>query len=415
MSRLIRQRWKGDPGAGGPRRARVGFDYEAFVPDLISKAEWSFNTATMAEVDAATRAVGAMTAAVGGTMAESVSRVLLRAESIASSRIEGLSVGNRRLAEALFDPSLGDATARSVLANVHAMEEGLRQADEAPLSVAQLRRLHGLLLEGADARFKPGDLRDDVVWVGGRLPNPRDAEYIPPPYEFVTGLMEDLAVFCGRDDVPPLAQAAIAHAQFETIHPFFDGNGRVGRCLIHMVMRKRGLVENLVPPVSQILAANGRAYVGGLVGYRGGKVAEWCETFAAAVQTACERTGALASVFEELRQKWRSQVALARSDATVYSVIDLLPTSPVIDIGRASATLGRVRSAVTPAIESLEAGGVLTPLKAGARRGRVWAAREVFGVLDSFEWTLATPTGPAEPQRSRPRRPSKVSFDFRAR
>ncbi len=412
MGKLVRRHWQGDPAAGGPRLARVSFDYDAFVPDLIRKAEWSFTTGTMAELDKATRAVGAMEAVVGGTMAESVSRVLLRAESIASSRIEGLSVGNRRLAEALFDPSLGDETARSVLANVRAMEEGLREAEGAPLSVALLCRLHGLLLEGAEARLKPGQLRDNVVWVGGGLPNPRDAEYIPTPHDLVAEMMDDLVAFCGRDDVPPVAQAAIAHAQFETIHPFFDGNGRIGRCLIHMVMHQRGLVGRLVPPVSQILAASGRAYVGGLVAYREGRVDEWCETFADGVATACERTGALAAVFGELRQKWYGQVPAERSDATIYALMDLLPVSPVIDIDRASRMLGRARSAVTPAMERLEAASILTPLKAGARRGRVWGAREVFGVLDSFEWTLARPSGPEGPRRPSPRPPSRDRFSF---
>lgn len=110
--------------------------------------------------------------------------------------------------------------------------------------------------------MRPGQLRNEPVWVGGRLPNPLDMEFGAPPLALVPDLLDDRIVFCSRDEVPVLAQAAIAHAQFETIHPFADGNGRVGQCLIHMVMRQRRMAEHRVAPVNQVLAANGQTYIG---------------------------------------------------------------------------------------------------------------------------------------------------------
>jgi Fic family protein len=381
----------------------MSFSYDAFVPDTIARAEWSFSTPTIALLDEATRAVTKLDVTVGGAMVESVSRLLLRAESIASSRIEGLVVGNRRLAEALFDPSLGNNTARSVLANVRAMETGLEEAAHGPITVELLCHLHGMLLAEAPKEDYPGQLRPGPVWLGGRLPNPMDADYIAPPSAMVPDLMADLVAFCQREDMPALAQAAIAHAQFETIHPFADGNGRAGRCLIHMVMQRRGLVDRLAPPVSQILAANGKSYIGGLVSYREGKADDWCEAFAGAVSTACERTTGLAEVFQQLRREWEEKIAPERRDAAVYLLLDQLPSTPVIDVDRAASLLGRARSAVSPAIEKLEAAGILSPTREGARRGRVWAARDVFAVLDGFEWTLATPSQPDAPRQPSPR------------
>ena len=210
--------------------------------------------------------------------------------------------------------------------------------------------------------------------------------------------MDDLEVFCAREDLPAIAQAAIAHAQFETIHPFLDGNGRVGRCLIHMVMRHRGMVGHLVPPVSQILAANGKTYVGGLTLFREGRVAEWCEIFSRAMETACERTGALGAVLDELQEGWTRRLPPTRADASVRQVLAILPSVPILGVDSAAALIGRDRSAVAPALEQLERLKILTPLREGARRGRAWAAREVFGVLDEFEWNLVTPSDREAPR-----------------
>jgi len=99
-------------------------------------------------------------------------------------------------------------------------------------------------------------IRSEQNWIGGAASSPRDAEFVPPPPELVPDLLDDLCAFCNREDVPASVQAGIAHAQFETIHPFADGNGRVGRALIHVVLRRRALAPRYVPPVSLVLAAD---------------------------------------------------------------------------------------------------------------------------------------------------------------
>src|SRR5665811_1420877 len=113
-----------------------------------------------------------------------------------------------------------------------------------------------------------GRFRSEQNWIGGSAFNPCSAEYVPPPHELVPDLVADLCEFCNDDSLPAVAQAAIAHAQFETIHPFVDGNGRMGRALLHLVLRRRGLAPRILPPISLILATWSRDYIGGLTGAR---------------------------------------------------------------------------------------------------------------------------------------------------
>src|SRR5947209_2990199 len=277
MSPRVEQRfWPPSPGLLGSRRARQAFRYEVFIPDFIGDAEWNIPLAVMADIAATESLLVRLDHVPHLQGIESATRLLLRSESISSSQIEGLEVSQRRLARALFDPDHADTVARSVAASILAMEKAINLGS-APgeLTVQNICSLHEILMHGTVAPETAGHIRTEQNWIGGRFAVPMEVDYIPPPPEEVPHLLEDLVRFCARDDVPTLVQAAIAHAQFETIHPFLDGNGRVGRCLIHVILRKRGIVRAFVPPVSNVLAANGDVYVAGLVGYREGAVADW--------------------------------------------------------------------------------------------------------------------------------------------
>ena len=190
---------------------------------------------------------------------EALARILLRAESVASSKIEGLEVGARRLLRAEAARGLGDApsdvTALEVLGNIDAMVAAIRSADEGePMTIALLLDLHRRLLAGTRLEAHGGRLREVQNWIGGSDYNPCSAAFVPAPPELVEHLMVDLVAFSNSDTLPAVAQAAVAHAQFETIHPFVDGNGRTGRALIHLILRRRGLAPRVLPPVSLILA-----------------------------------------------------------------------------------------------------------------------------------------------------------------
>src|ERR1700730_2344998 len=182
---------------------------------------------------------------------------LLRSESVASSRMEGSRVSHRGLARALYDPGSLTRTTRAVVGNVRAMERAIQLGTgNADFKPSDLQAIHRALVESSDEPGVPGDVRASQTWIGGTEVWPHDADYIPPPADEVPGLLLDLCAFVNRTDLPGLVQAAIAHAQFEAIHPFLIGNGRVGRCLTQAVLCRRGLTPRFLPPGRVVLRNN---------------------------------------------------------------------------------------------------------------------------------------------------------------
>jgi len=215
--------------------------------------------------------------------------------------------------------------------------------------------------------------------------------------------MDDLIAFMNRTDLPPVVQAAIAHAQFETIHPFGDGNGRVGRALIHVVLRHRGLAPRHVPPVSLVLAADAKAYVGGLTAFREDRPADWILLFAQAMERAAAKASELALRLAELQEKWRERAGHPRRHSSAEALIVELPAHPIVTVATAQKLLGRSKQAVNEAIGALAERGVLHPITL-AKRNRAWEARELFDLIDDVERELATPSEVDEPSCPSPRR-----------
>jgi Fic family protein len=227
-------------------------------------------------------------------------------------------------------------------------------------------------------------LRQEQNWIGGRLGNPADAAFVPPPENLVLALLDDLVAFIAREDLPAVAQAAVAHAQFETIHPFIDGNGRVGRALIHVVLRRRGVAARFVPPVSIVLAARPTAYVEGLVGFREGRVADWIGSFATAAARAASASIALADQVAALQGDWRERAGRPRAGSAANKLIALLPALPVLSAPTARAAIGVSQQQTLAALKALAEAGVIRQLSAGTYN-RQYAATELFDLLTSYE------------------------------
>lgn len=235
MSQVLRRRWHSSLDAGLSRRDRQGCEYEAYVPDPLAGRAFLLDGNVAADVADAERAMvtlGASAAALANT--EALARLLLRAESVASSFIEGLVVGGRRLLRAEAASAAGetdiDVTADEVLGNIDAMTWAVDTLGTAEsVTVDGLLRVHERLLGVTRLRQHAGQIRTVQNWIGGSSFNPCSAAFVPPPPDHVEELLDDLCVFLNDDSLPAVAQAAIAHAQFETIHPFVDGNGRTGR------------------------------------------------------------------------------------------------------------------------------------------------------------------------------------------
>jgi Fic family protein len=293
------------------------------------------------------------------------------------------------LAEARSDLgySIGNE-AVEVLANIDAMQLAVDEGTTAEtLTLDHLLATQRVLLARAiNADRIAGVIRTRQNWIGGNDYNPCGAKFIPPPPEHVTPLLDDLIAFCNDESLPPLAQAALAHAQFETIHAFEDGNGRTGRALVQMLLRWRGIAPDYVPPISIVLAADKGRYIEGLIAFREGRENEWLETFAVAAARAGELAASFLIQVQELQATWREQLAGVgvRSDAAAWRIIDVLPGHPVISIPVAVAATGRAKAAVQQAVEMLVKAGVLLPLSTG-KRNRQWEAAGLLDLSAPFE------------------------------
>ena len=406
MARYETRSWPADPAAPGGRAERRAFSYRAFVPDPIAQLELSLPSNVAAAVSTAERAVDALNRDPPRQASlEVLARRLLRAESVASSRIEGLVLSQRRLARAEAEaPDAQDETARSVLGNVVAMEHAVALgAGAIPLRLKDVLGIHRHLMVATTTPDIAGKLRDRQNWIGGNAFNPGRADFVPPAAERVKGLMDDLVAFMNRTDLPPVVQAAVTHAQFETIHPFADGNGRVGRALIHVVLRRRGLAPRYVPPVSLVLAADAKAYIAGLMSYREDHLADWILLFAEAIERASAKASELARRLAELQERWRERAGRPRRHSSAEALIVELPAHPIVTVATAQKVLGRSKQAVNEAIAGLAEKGVLHPITL-AKRNRAWEARVLFDLINDVERELATPTDAEATTRPSPRR-----------
>lgn len=411
--------------SGLPRVARQGCDYEAYVPDRLSELAIAFSGETAADVADAERAVERLNRTGSGLAdSEAIARLLLRAEAVASSKIEGLAVGSRRLLKAQLAHGLGedpaDVTAMEVLNNIEAMQWAIQAATAADaITVEDLLAVHERLLRGTQLARYGGELRHQQNWIGGNSYNPCSAEFVPPPPERVVGLLEDLCAFCSNDSLPPVAQAALAHSQFETIHPFIDGNGRTGRALIHMILRRRGLAPLALPPVSLVLATWLQDYIEGLTATRhrpGARAAEafeglnaWIALFAAATRRAVTDAEAYESRVAAAQAQWRTRLGRVRADSAVDRLLTALPGAPIVTVQTAAALIGRSAQAVNEAIPRLLDAGVLKQTTVG-RRNRAFETPELIDAFADLERQLASPeadTRFSPPERVVPRRAAR--------
>jgi Fic family protein len=388
MPIFVKRRWQANLEAFGGRKARQGFFYQAFVPDEIANLELAIPADVAEASDAAAAAVRGLGAhPPGGVSWEALGRHVLRAESVASSRIEGLEVSHRRLARADFGQAHQDLTAESVLGNVAAMEQAVALGSRrGSMTSPAVRKIHRVLLDTTPDRHLGGKFRTSQGWIGGGS-TPRDAAFVPAPENDVPRLMDDLCDFASRDDLPAVIQAAIVHAQFETIHPFPDGNGRVGRCLIHAVLRRRNVSAGFVPPVSLVLGANAKAYIRGLERYRTSHIAEWCGLFAAAVKTAAAEVKRLGTEVDDLREEWRRAAGTPRSDSAAAKMIDVLPGYPILDVATVERVAGVSNQAARLAVMQLETAGMLRRINTG-KRNRAWEAAGLFELVEAGERRL---------------------------
>ena len=414
VSRLVERVWPGNP-TGATRAARRPCRFTAYVPDPLVGQEFDLPaplTADLVDVETAVRSLNA-TSDLAVNL-EPLARFLLRAEAVASSNIEGLRMNVRRLARSEAEVREGwtpsDETAAAVLGNIRALDQALASASSTrqSITVETIQEIHVALLAGTRDEPWAGVIREEQNWIGGA--NPCSAAFVPPPATEVPALLEDLAEYLTGDDHPALLQAALAHSQFETIHPFADGNGRTGRAIIQLVLRRRGLATTVVPPVSLVLATETTRYVDALMATRdvdstrAGLLA-WTELFVEATARACRDSVAFGRDLANLERANRAKLGRVRAGSTADLLVAALPAMPVFTVKTASEFIDRSDVAVGAAVRQMLDAGVIDQVKVG-RRNRAFEAVGLFEAFTGFERMLASPD--SDTVRTPPVRPVPV-------
>ncbi len=351
--------------------------YRAAVVPAIADLDVHLPRAAAAAAEGASALIRDFDAEAGGDVAP-FSAILLRSESASSSQIENLTSGAKQIALA----EIGEDARRNatqIVGNVHAMQAAIDLSDsvDGPAILA----MHRALLESTEPEVA-GRWRTEQVWIGGTAISPHGAAFVAPHPDRVGAAVDDLVAFAARDDLPPLVHAALTHAQFETIHPFPDGNGRTGRALIHALLRRRGLTRSVTVPVSAGLLVDTRAYFDALTAYREGDPAAIVHELARATDDAVTNGRLLLADLRAARDEWRARIR-ARSDSAAWRLVDLVLRQPVITTATVQRELGISHTNAMRAIEHLVEAGALEEV-GGRRRSVLWQAGQVLTALDGF-------------------------------
>lgn len=364
-------------------RATIRPTYEAAIPAAIAQLDANIEPAVLGEVDDARAEIARfdteLSTMLPGSQIAPLAAVLLRTESASSSQIENITAGAKALALAELGVVRYGSNAGLVAANVDAMNRAVELADA--VTPDGILAIHEALMRG-QSHADPGEFRTEQVWIGGSNSSPHTATFVPPHHSRVESAIDDLCAFIQRTDIPLLAQAAIAHAQFETIHPFIDGNGRTGRALVHAMLRQGGATTRTTVPVSAGLLVDTDSYFAALASYRNGDPSRIVERFTHASFAAVNNGRALAADLLEVYDIW-SRGVNARKTAAVWKVLPLLLSHPAVTSAMVQESTGLSQPAADNVIKQLREAGILTKAS-GAQRYVVWVATDVTKALDEF-------------------------------
>ena len=302
--------------------------------------------------------------------------LLLRSESAASSQIEHLtsSVRNVALAELSSD---APHNAKIISGNVAAMRTAL--GFSGMLDTEAILAIHEALMSSSNASFA-GSFRKEPVWVGGDSFSPHGALFVPPDHVRLPALLEDFVRFCQRDDIHPIAKAAIAHAQFETLHPFIDGNGRTGRTLLHKILRDEGVLAHATLPVSAGLLHNVDAYMDAIAAYQNGNPLAVIEQVLDALDVALVVGDLVSRHLDEVFASWSERMS-ERKNAAIWKLPALLAEQPVVSAAFISKKLSITTRAASSIIARAQQYGILRPVGAGVR-SVYYQADDLLSVLE---------------------------------
>lgn len=359
------------------------------IPPEIATRTFSLNSDLASRSESAVSAISALDNAHGETL-ESLDRLLIRAESIASSKIENLHATSEEYARALYGNN-SNSSAVAMVAGTNALTALITSvSSDKRITESAIKSAHRALMKDVPREQESaGEYRLVQNWIDGSNHSPLDAIFVPPPPENVEYLMKDLFSFANRDDVPVLAQAAITHAQFETIHPFTDGNGRIGRSLVNAILRRKKITTRVVVPIASYLVANRQAYFNDLNRYRDGYLEEIITRFASAANTASVEAGRTATILSELPAMWRKKLGIVRSGGSTSKLLEIMISNPVFSAEELLGVIGKSPTSIYNAISKLEGVELLSPLS-DRKRNRIWGVTDVLQELENLDRRIVT-------------------------
>lgn len=373
---------------GGTADDRRLSEVTAQLPPKIADLDLTIRPSVTSHIEDALRDVSGLDHEHGEHL-DALSALLLRNESVASSKIEHVEASMDDFARALHGIR-ANTSATSMVASTRALDHLITSvADRGTLALAHVHRAHAALM--ADDPYEKdyaGRFRDMQNWIGGSDYSPRGALFVPPPPETIDEYMKDLVRFANRDDLSALVQAAVVHAQFESIHPYTDGNGRIGRALVNTVLRRRGVTTRVVVPLASALVARRDEYFDALTAYRRGDAGPVVRGFTAAAAIAAQESRVTASRISAMPRAWADAAGRPRRGSAAAELLRVLPSHPVFSSEDAEDLTSSATSTVYAAINRLHDAGVIRPLTARVRN-QVWGATTLLDELGDLGVRIA--------------------------
>lgn len=393
---MVAQRFQGSPAGRLVRAGSGDASYWAFVPNPLPPS-LILDSALIGLLSDADRAVGELSGLGRATPnPHLLIGPFMRREAVLSSRIEGTQAGVSELYAFEAGQLSGQAAQRSasgpdvleVSNYVRALEYGLDRISTLPITLDLIRELHARLLEGVrGGRATPGEFRRVQNWIGRPGSSLRDADYCPPPASEMDGALSALERYLYlANDYPPLVRLAFIHYQFEAIHPFLDGNGRIGRLLLALLLVNWNLLSQPLLYLSAYFELHRSAYYDLLLGVsERGAWAEWVAFFLRGVADQARDAVFRAKRLQDLQLEWRERLTQARASALMLRLADSLFESPVLTIPQAQQLLGVTYHSAQHSIGKLIEAGILQQV-GDASYGKSYRAHEILLTVGSGEY-----------------------------
>ena len=379
--------WRQQERAGS-REDRMVRSIRVCIPPEIATRTFSLDSDLVSRSESAISSISALDNAHGETL-KSLDRLLIRTESIASSKIENLYATSEDYARALYGNN-SNSSAVAMVAGTNALIALIDSIGSGKMiTESAIKIAHRTLMKDVPREHESaGEYRRVQNWVDGSNYSPLGAIFIPPPPENIQSLMKDLLTFANRDDIPVLVQAAITHAQFETIHPFTDGNGRIGRAIVNAVIRRRKVTTRVVVPIASFLVANREAYFNDLNKYRDGYIESLLTRFVNAADVASIEAGRTATTLSELPATWRKRLGTVRTGGATSHLLEVLISNPVFSAEELVGVIGKNPTSIYNAISKLHGAEIVAPLS-DRKRNQIWGALDVLQELEELDRRIA--------------------------